>query len=336
MSPTHPAPPHRPRLGGVVIGRNEGERLVRCLKSLLGSEAPLVYVDSGSSDGSPERAAELGAEVVKLPDDLPFTAARARNAGFARLMSSHPDVTYVQFVDGDCEIVHDWLAFAVDFLERNPDVAIVCGRRKERYPQASIYNLLCDIEWDTPVGEAESSGGDFLVRASVFQAVRGFTDDLIAGEEPEMCYRMRKLGWKVYRADRLMTLHDAAMSRFGQWVKRTSRAGYAYAARAALHLRDGGRYCWRENLRISAWAFGIPLVIALSALTISPWAALLLLVYPLNVLRLARQTRKRKPGSAALAYAFFTTLGKWPEFYGQVLFLVRGLRRQQQRIIEYK
>lgn len=327
---------HRNAVGAVAIGRNEGDRLVRCLTSLVRHVGPLVYVDSCSSDGSPERAKALGAEVVTLALDKPFTAGRARNAGFRRLIELHPDLRYVQFVDGDCEVASGWLEFAVDFLDRNPQVAIVCGRRKERHPEASVYNQICDVEWDTPVGETDSSGGDFLVRASVFREVEGFTDTLIAGEEPEMCYRMRKLGWRIFRADQLMTLHDAAMTRFGQWVKRSSRAGYAYAARAALHWRDGERYCWRENLRIAMWGCAIPLLIVALAILVSPWFALLLLLYPLHLLRMARYFRAQRPETPTLAYSFFVVLGKWPEFYGQMLFLMRWLRGQEQRIIEYK
>ena len=39
-------------LGAVVIGRNEGARLERCLDSLQGTVACIVYADSGSEDGS--------------------------------------------------------------------------------------------------------------------------------------------------------------------------------------------------------------------------------------------------------------------------------------------
>lgn len=322
--------------GAVVIGRNEGQRLVRCLRSLTSAGIPIVYVDSSSSDGSPEFAASVGAHVLPLSLDVPFTAGRARNAGFKRLMELHPGLRYVQFVDGDCEIAPGWLEFAVRFLDENPKVAIVCGRRKEQHPTASVYNQVCDVEWDTPVGEADSSGGDFLVRAAVFKEVGGFTGALIAGEEPEMCYRMRKLGWRIYRADRLMTLHDAAMTRFAQWVKRSSRAGYAYAARAALHWNDGNHYCWRENVRITLWAFALPALIIAAAVLLSPWFALLFLLYPLHFLRMVRYFKTRRPGTPVVAYSLFVVLGKWPEFYGQMLFLMRRLRGQEQRIIEYK
>ena len=38
-------------LGIVIIGRNEGDRLIRCIAS-VGDEALVIYVDSGSTDES--------------------------------------------------------------------------------------------------------------------------------------------------------------------------------------------------------------------------------------------------------------------------------------------
>ncbi len=324
------------QLGIVVIGRNEGERLRRCLLSLQGHDAVLVYVDSGSSDDSPSLAERLGATVVALDMRQPFTAARARNAGFARLMALAPNLRWVQFVDGDCQVAPGWLAFATTALSQAPDLGIVCGRRQELHPTASRYNLYCDIEWNTPIGESEACGGDFMIGTHLFAALGGFNPQLIAGEDPEFCYRVRRAGWRILRADQAMTWHDADMHSFRQWARRTSRAGYAYAARAWLHKADGRRYCWRENLRILFWALALPLSIALLSLLLSPWWLLALLIYPLQMLRCARAQLGNLPPMQALGYGVFLVLGKWPECYGQGLFLWRLLRGQQQVLIEYK
>ena len=178
------------KYGVVVIGRNEGERLRQCLMSLPRASV-IVYVDSGSSDGSVQRARHLGADVIELDMRAPFTAARARNAGFRRLREISPDFEYVQFVDGDCELIDGWLEDAISFLNAHADVGAVCGRRRERYPERSIYNWLCDREWDGPVGDVRYSGGDVMIRADALEAVGGYRDDLIAGEEPELCVRLR-------------------------------------------------------------------------------------------------------------------------------------------------
>src|SRR5436853_2625351 len=147
------------QFGAVVIGRNEGERLKRCLTSLsLSKMSLLVYVDSGSTDGSAQWARERGVTVVDLDMRLPFTAARARNAGFRQLQLIAPGVRYVQFIDGDCELLPGWVEQATGFLDERTDIAAVAGRLRERHPERSIYNWLCDREWDGPPGDVRACG----------------------------------------------------------------------------------------------------------------------------------------------------------------------------------
>ena len=321
-------------IGVVVIGRNEGVRLERCLASLVGAAQLVVYVDSGSSDASVRMARELGVEVVELDMAMPFTAARARNEGFARLQQLQPAIAYVQFVDGDCEVVPGWLIKAQAFLDQHADVAVVCGRRRERFPHRSIYNLLCDLEWDTPVGEAKACGGDALMRAGAFAAVAGFRPELIAGEEPELCVRLRAAGWKVWRLAEEMTLHDAAMTRFGQWWQRTLRAGHAFAEGAFLYGAAPERHWLRESRRAWLWGLGIPLVILLAGSILGWLALLLLLIYPLQIVRLA--VRGARSPRENWLQALFLVLGKFPEMLGQVKFLWRRLGAGKSTLIEYK
>jgi len=253
----------------------------------------------------------LGVHVLALDLSIPFTAARARNEGFARLHQLQPGLNMVQFVDGDCEIDPQWLPTAHAFLQRHAQVAVVCGRRRERFAQQSVYNQLCDLEWDTPVGQAKACGGDALMRAQAFASVGGFRTGLIAGEEPELCVRLRAAGWKVWRLDAEMTLHDAAMTRFSQWWRRSMRAGYAYAEGAWLHGAAPERHWVRESRGLA-----------------------LLLLYPLQILRLARRgalaPRQRR------LQALFLVLGKFPEAVGQLKFWRQRLLPGKSALIEYK
>lgn len=315
--------------GAVVIGRNEGPRLEKCLASLSGEVDAIVYVDSGSTDGSREAAHATGAEVVELDTDLPFTAARARNAGFDRLISVFPDIKFVQFLDGDCELVADWISAARRALDAEPGLAVVCGRRRERFPDASIWNRLVDFEWDTPVGEAKECGGDALMRREVLESVGGFREDMIAGEEPELCFRMREKGWRVLRLNAEMTRHDAAMTKASQWWRRSSRAGYAYALGASLHGASEERYRIEETRRSVLWGLALPITILLLALIVSPWLLLLALIWPLQILRMRLKMGRWDR-------AVFLTLGKFPEAQGVMQMwadLVTGRRRG---LIEYK
>jgi cellulose synthase/poly-beta-1,6-N-acetylglucosamine synthase-like glycosyltransferase len=324
---------HRGSVGIVVIGRNEGQRLERCLKSVCGMGLRVVYVDSGSTDGSAAFGRELGAAVVELDTLTPFTAARARNAGFERLLQDQPQTDHVFFVDGDCEVAAGWVDKAGKFLDEHADVGVVCGRRRERSPQTSVYNMLCDIEWDLPAGETPYCGGDALVRVSAFQQAGGYRADLICGEEPELCVRLRGAGWRIWRLQDEMTLHDAAMYRFGQWWRRTLRGGYGFAQVVAIHGAPGGLWV-AETRRVWAWAFALPLLTVLLA-CVAGWSALLLLAaFPLNVIRLARRGRRSRAENWWRAAAL--VFGNFPELIGQMKFIVSRWRNDPQRIIEYK
>jgi len=314
--------------GVVVIGRNEGPRLRRCLESLADIAGFVVYVDSGSTDGSVELARGLGAEVVELDRSEPFTAARARNAGFERLMRIAPQTELVQFVDGDCELVAGWIEQAAAALCQWRDVAIVCGRRRERYRDHSPYNRLCDIEWDTPIGETSACGGDFLARAQALQRVGGFNPELIAGEEPELCLRLRRTGWRIVRIDAEMTLHDAQMDRLGQWWRRAVRSGHAYAEGFWRHGMSGDHYELRPLASILLWAAVVPAVAVGFAWPTGGWSVALLLLYPVQWVRICR---RRGP-----LYATFTLLAKWPQLLGAIRFVVGRLFGRRSTIIEYK
>ena len=325
----------RDAIGVVVIGRNEGERLQRCLESLTGSAQCLAYVDSGSTDGSVAMAGSLGVEIVELDMRQPFTAARARNAGLERLLQLCPDLRYVFFVDGDCEVIHGWIDAAVGFLESHADVAAVCGRRRERHPERSIYNLLCDIEWDSsPVGETGACGGDAVMRVAAFRAAGGFRPDLICGEEPELCARLRKAGWRIWCLAADMTVHDAAMYHLTQWWQRTVRVGYGYAMFMRLDSVRHDKQWIDRYRRPWRWCLGVPALTAALALGFG-WPALwLLTLYPLQVARLASRGRRsaRENWSRAVALV----LGYFAELHGQLKFYLQRYRGIGPGLIEYK
>lgn len=309
----------------IVIGRNEGARLLACLDSLQGQVRQIIYVDSGSEDGSVQAARDAGATVIDLDMSLPFTAARARNAGLAEVA----DAEFVQFVDGDCAVRPGWVAAAVDCLRARPDVAVVCGRRREIHPDASIYNQLCNLEWDTPVGEAMACGGDALMRVAAIKAVGGYRETLIAGEEPELCLRLRQSDWKIWRLDVEMTLHDAQLLRFSQWWRRSRRAGHAFAEGAYLHGRPPERHWVEETQRALVWGLGLPIMAVLV-----PFGWALLLIYPLQVLRLG--LRYRTDGPVPWMRALFAMVGKFPEALGVVEFHWNRLRGRRTGLLEYK
>lgn len=338
----------RASIGIVVIGRNEGKRLERCLTSLIGqSGGPLVYVDSGSTDGSVQFAQSLGVFVENLDTSIPFTMARARNTGFRCLMNQHSDLHYVQFVDGDCEVDEHWIKHGVDFLDKHPGVVAVCGGLKERFPEASIYNHLAELDWQGPVGEINSCGGNTMYNVKAFERSGGFKDTMIAGEEPELCVRLRRAGGLIWRLDEPMALHDADLTRFGQWWRRAMRSGYAYAEGVAMHGVSPQRHFVKHLARTifyglmvpCGWAGGLLFGFLMPQLSIlAPISTLIAVGLYAKAFISGFGTRRQLGNvrSEAILYAAFGVLGKLPEAQGTLKYFIDCALGRRSGLIEYK
>ncbi|TWT44062.1 Alpha-D-kanosaminyltransferase [Phycisphaerae bacterium RAS1] len=333
--PRGATPAARERVGAVCIGRNEGERLLRCIRALQTRVGLIVFADSGSTDGSADAAAALGAVVVRLDPRQPQSAARARNAGFDRLRELRPDLTLVHFVDGDTEIAPQWLDAALSEFDHDPTLVILCGRLREKDRQHSIYRRLCDMEWDGPIGDIESCGGNMLVRAVAFEAAGRFDISLIAGEEAQFCARVRASGGRIRRIAADMGVHDSGMTRFGEWWRRAARAGFWEAAAYSRAASGMPRPYARRIAARRLWAGVLPLLLVAS-LTAAAWywpawlaAAAGLLAYAASFTRIRRFARRRGwPPADCTLYSASCMLAKWPELQGQLQFAFsRGQRR---------
>lgn len=306
-------------IGIVVIGRNEGARLTRCLASLPKGVA-VVYADSQSADGSAAAARALGAEVIELDRSGPLTAARGRNEGFERLLQLRPEVFAVQFLDGDCELRPGWLERAQAELSADGKLAVVVGHRRERYPDSSPYARLCSIEWDWPPGDIDLFSGDAMIRASAFKQLGGFNAALLAGEESELCLRLKRADWSCRRIDAEMSIHECAMTRFSQWWMRAVRTGYAYANGFSLYGFSSPRYV-RKLRNILLWGLAWPVAAVAGAPFTAGATLLLLLVYPALAWRYAREGRRRglSPRDVRL-YSLFGVLARFPQVVGAAAF----------------
>ncbi len=319
------------KVAAVVIGRNEGVRLERCLTSLAGQVDQIVYVDSGSSDDSVSFARGMGVDVVELDTSVPFTAARARNEGFAAVT----DADYVQFVDGDCGVVEFWIEKAAEELDGLSDVGIITGWRSEIEPEATVYNAMVEVEWHRPAGDIAACGGDMMVRASVFRDLGGFNPQVIASEDDEFCLRVGKAGHRVLRLPEQMTRHDADMTTFGEWWKRTIRNGHGFAEVGRMHPP----HFKRERQRV--WIYGgvLPLLFLLSLLIgYGAGAVIVLLVYVYNWWRTAGGliASEDLPPWQARHHALFLTLSKIPNMIGMLTYHRRRMSGADATIIEYK
>lgn len=323
----------------VVIGRNEGRRLQEGLSSLIAANLPIVYVDSGSTDGSSALARSLGIPAIDLDPCRPFSAARGRNEGLREALRLWPSLQYVMFLDGDCTIAPDFSNAAIATFERYPDCAIVTGHLTERHPDASIYNRLCAIEWSSPAGRIENMnglGGIMMVRVAAFEDVGGFDEQAIAGEEPDLGVRLGLAGYTIVKIDHPMATHDAQMSRFGQWWMRAVRSGHALAHRYARHGQTIYRDGERELRSVLFWGLLLPICTMFLLWPTRGLSLLLLSGYALLGWRVLRHYRRSGlPASDARLITRFILLGKFAEVIGVMRYCVNRLRGRF-HIIEYK
>ncbi len=326
-------------VGFVVIGRNEGDRLKAALNAIqsLSPSSPVVYVDSGSTDDSVAFAQSIDVQAVELDLSIPFTAARARNAGFAQLLKDNPKIQYVQFMDGDCVLHPNWIETAVAALSENENIGIVSGRRHEKFPEASVYNTLMDIEWNTPVGETLAVPGDMCVKVSVFNKIKGFSENIIAAEDDDLCLRARKAGYKIFRLDASMSHHDANIMHLSQWYKRSKRGGHGYANINHIHGHGPEKYFRRELISVALWGGCVPLAFLVCLFIIPNLAFAIFALYSLFILRtIIRRAKNGDTLKVAFAYGFLIFTGKMPELMGAFEYWKNRLLSRKHQLIEYK
>ncbi|MFC6646335.1 glycosyltransferase family 2 protein [Granulicella cerasi] len=328
------------KLSVVIIGRNEGPRLARCLVSVCamhnaGWESEYIYVDSGSTDDSLEIAAEHGFRVLELTGGKP-TAARGRNAGWR---AATGDV--VLFLDGDTVLDREFVATAAQALVE-PTTAVVWGHRRELYPEQSIYNRVMDLDWIYAPGWTPFCGGDALFRRDVLAAVDGFDETLIAGEEPELCRRILAHGGRILHIDVPMTKHDLALRNFKPYWARAERAGHAYAEVAARFAASGEPF-WQDevarNRKRAMVLLAAPVAGLLLSVALRSWwpIVLVLLAYVALVLRTAWKARwKSKDAVTLLLYGVHSHLQQIPIFFGQLRFARNRRKGVRSELIEYK
>lgn len=321
-------------VGVVVIGRNEGEHLLRALGSIGAQAGAVAYADSESTDDSVALVRERfpAVAVVEMrAAERRLSPSRGRNEGYAALRERLPAVRYVQFLDGDCELHPRWLAAAAAYLDAHPEVGVVAGRLRERDRERNAFHRLADMEWDQPPGEVNDMGGIMMVRVEAWERVGGQNPDIPAAEEREFCWRVIDAGYKVLRLPDDMALHDIDMASLAEWWTRSVRTGHAYAQGWWVH-RD--RWHLRHLLSFVTYGAALPGA-AVGGAPLTLGASLsLLAAYPRLWKRIeqSRLARGDAPDDARL-YAAASVAGKVAgamgvaKFFAQTLPQGRGGRR---------
>jgi hypothetical protein len=256
--------------GVVVIGRNEGERLrAACSRAPARAEA-CVYVDSGL-DRRLRRAGARGWAPRSCKLDMSRRSRRRARAtpAFHGCWQLAPGVELVQFVDGDCELLAR-LDAGAEFLQQHPDVVAVAAGDAGALPGRVGLQPAVRHRMEHAGRARRGVRRRRAVPGRALRAVGGYRDDLIAGEEPELCVRLRAAGGRVWRLDADMTLARRRDDAWSQWWRRNVRSGHAFA--------EGARCTARRRSAISPARRGAPCVgiacrwILSRRLLVTPWA----------------------------------------------------------------
>jgi glycosyltransferase involved in cell wall biosynthesis len=323
----------------VVIGRNEGGRLQRCLQSVAqahwgNTRYELIYVDSRSTDQSVANAHAQGAKVIVLDNASPC-ASKARNLGWREASGE-----YILFLDGDTELHADFVQRGLSTLV-DLKLCAVWGHRRESRPAQSLYTKVLDLDWIYPVGRTLYFGGDVLVRRAALAQVEGFDPSLKAGEEPEMCARLRAAGWEIEHIDAPMTLHDLAVNSFRPYWLRAYRSGIAYAE-VAQRMKTRGDVLWQHEARRD-FRHGVVFLMSPFLFFVVLWLnpTLALTSIALALLFLARTARRcawKAPGQWILCtqYAVHVHFQKIPALFGQFKWRQAKRSRSEIALVDYK
>jgi len=316
-----------PYLSFVVIGLNEAVHLEACLRSALEASWPeeareVIYVDSGSTDGSLEIARGLEVRVLRLEDPRP-NAAKGRNLGWKNAKGK-----LVQFLDGDMEVHPDWPRKGWETLKEHPEAGLVFGHVLEKHPK-NLFSRLFELDWG-PVREGPEKvvGGAALYRADALRATGGFDASLGGGEEPELCWRLRNLhGLSAWRVDAPMVTHDLAMTTLRQWWRRAVRDGRSFAA-VATRFWGTDDPLWKKHLvNLLLVGTSIPAAFLLSLVLATPLPLLVFLLALGGLIARKAFQWWRRTGDLPLGvlYALHVYLGKFPLALGAWGYLLKRI-----------
>ncbi|WP_432521923.1 glycosyltransferase family 2 protein [Kineococcus sp. SYSU DK006] len=220
----------------VVATADHRDRLRHSLSHLvdLPGRPPVVVVDNGSCDGSPEMVeAEFGhhrqLELVRLPEDR---GALARNEGVRRARTR-----YVAFSDDDSWWAPQALPRAVAAFEAHPALGLVAARAtlvpSGETDRASLAMAAAPLGHDPalpgpPVLGFTARAG--VLRAAAFEQVGGFDELVGSGGEDLLSLDLATAGWQQCYLEDVEAPHGPP--------------GPPDPARRAVRERDALLVCW--------------------------------------------------------------------------------------------
>jgi mycofactocin glycosyltransferase len=199
-----PSPKEFPLVSVVVPVRNRPEEIQACLRSLREQDYPkekleVLVVDDASTDQTAMVVSGFPVRLIRMTEQrqAPFCRNQgARNAGGEILA----------FIDSDCLASPEWLKELIPVF-RDPSVGAVGGKvashydgkKLDRYEQ--VMSSLSMGNWPKRSAKKEPffyvPSCNLLVRRKAFLAVGGFEEELIVGEDVDLCWRLQDQGQQV-------------------------------------------------------------------------------------------------------------------------------------------
>ena len=233
-----------PKVSVILTVKNEEKTIGHVIESILKVDYPdyeVIVVDGGSKDKTVDIAKNHRVRVIQTKDSTP---GQGRNVGIVN--SSHP---IVAFIDGDCYVERkDWLRTGVDLL-RQEDIGGVGGPvtpfSEASYISRAFMNALSTFFANAGSAqfaryekqrEVESiSSCNAVYRREVIERAGLFAEDLRFGEDADLNYRIRKLGYRLVYSPKVIVKHDWKVYSFSSLFRYMLRYGAGRAVAVKKH-----------------------------------------------------------------------------------------------------
>lgn len=235
------------KLSIIIVSHNVRNLLANCLRTVRdtcnGIEHEVIVVDNASSDGSMKMVRELHPTVRLIENNTNDGFAAANNQAF---MASEGE--FVLLLNPDTEVGDGVIPGMIEFMGRSGDAGLAACRllNSDGTIQKSIMNLPSVTEYlsrvifidrllfprhkartyyrDRPFVIGMPSGAFMMVRRAAVGGDRLFEDvGFLYAEEPDLCLRLWKKGWKVYFVPQYEIVHHQAKSTKGMMFKEMNR-----------------------------------------------------------------------------------------------------------------
>jgi len=311
----------------IIPTKNNADILEKCLESIRNLDYPkdeieVIVVDGHSTDGTVEIARKYGCRVVY---EEAGTIGGARNVGV-----EHSSGDYIVFTDADCVVDREWLKSLVREFE-DERVASVGGPNITPEDDAefakcvgvvlkllSIPGARYAFSSDRVLEIYHNPTCNSAYRRSVFQKVGGFNPKLVACDDEELDYRIRKKGYRI-----LFTPHARVYHYRRPTWKRFAKMAWNYGVGRGqvikLHRELGKWYYCTPSALILLIALLLTLSFAVPVLSLIAFSILVAGGIGIGVigLYLASKTKRNRLITYSLLIAVW--------FWGYGLGMLRGL-----------